>query len=165
MELKFTICFIKRGNSILLLNRETPAWMGMWNGVGGKLEDGETPTECIIREIKEETGIQLTEATFKGVVTWQATDGTGAGGMYAFIAEVPEDYTYETPVRHEEGILDWKDLDWVLHPDNVGVCNLQYFLPTLFNDDANYEHRFVYDGDDVHNFSTIKLAETVATVY
>ncbi|WJH35841.1 hypothetical protein N6H14_07935 [Paenibacillus sp. CC-CFT747] len=40
---RYTICFIRRGNRILLLNRNAPAWMGAWNGVGGKLEPGEAP--------------------------------------------------------------------------------------------------------------------------
>lgn len=53
--LKYTICFIKRADNILLLNREKPGWMGSWNGVGGKIETGETPIECILREIYEET--------------------------------------------------------------------------------------------------------------
>lgn len=165
MELTFTIGFIKRGHSILLLNREAPAWMGMWNGVGGKIELDETPETCILREIKEETGIVLPSVTAKGMVTWKQVDGSAAGGMYAFMAEVPEDYHYETPVRQAEGILDWKDLDWVLHPDNVGVCNLQHFLPTLLNDDEKYEHRFVYSGNDVHSVDSIKLTASVMGRY
>ncbi|MCK5130449.1 MAG: NUDIX domain-containing protein, partial [Clostridiales bacterium] len=49
MNYKYTICFIKRNDEILLLNRENDSWMGCWNGVGGRLEDGESPTECILR--------------------------------------------------------------------------------------------------------------------
>ncbi len=47
---KYTICFIKKGKKILLLNRNKKPNMGMWNGVGGKIEDNETPYEGIIRE-------------------------------------------------------------------------------------------------------------------
>ena len=50
--LEFTICFIKQGNNILLLNREKPTWMGNWNGVGGKIHARESPKQCILREIK-----------------------------------------------------------------------------------------------------------------
>lgn len=50
-RLKYNICFIKQGDRILLLNREKPSWMGCWNGVGGKLEPEESPTQSMIREI------------------------------------------------------------------------------------------------------------------
>ena len=51
--LKYTLCFIRRGDEILMLNREKPSWMGMWNGVGGRMEANETPKECILREVWE----------------------------------------------------------------------------------------------------------------
>lgn len=63
---KYTICFIRKGNNILLLNRNKKPTMGMWNGVGGKIEDNETPYEGIIREAFEETGIELQNVTYKG---------------------------------------------------------------------------------------------------
>jgi len=40
---EFTICFLKKGDQILLLNRDFSEWMGAWNGVGGKIERNETP--------------------------------------------------------------------------------------------------------------------------
>jgi 8-oxo-dGTP diphosphatase len=61
--LKYTICFIKRKDEILLLNRNKKPNMGLWNGVGGKIETGETPFEGIIRETWEETGLLLKEVT------------------------------------------------------------------------------------------------------
>ena len=42
--------------------------MGMWNGVGGKIEDNETPYEGIIRETFEETGIELSSVMYKGLL-------------------------------------------------------------------------------------------------
>ncbi len=139
--LKFTICFIKQGDKLLLINREYPAWMGSWNGVGGKLETDETPVECVIREINEETGIKPDTVDYKGIVTWEF-DGVLTGGMYAFIAEIADDYVYETPRKISEGILDWKSIAWILDPENTGVAgNLPKFLPKLLNDEDLYEHR------------------------
>ncbi len=57
---KHTLCFIKRNEEILMLNREYAPVKGLWNGVGGKIEKGETPLENTIREIKEETNIKVT---------------------------------------------------------------------------------------------------------
>ncbi|WP_156288692.1 NUDIX hydrolase [Oceanobacillus salinisoli] len=160
--LEYTIGFIKRGNEILLLNREKSSWMGRWNGVGGKLEANETPTMCIQREIKEETGIVIHDAAYKGMVTWEV-DSSHVGGMYAYIAEVPEDYTYHTPIKTDEGILDWKKIDWVLHPKNEGIANLKYYLTKMLEDDRMYEHRFVYQQGEVTEFHSIELEKKISS--
>lgn len=158
--LKYTICFIKRGNEILMLNRESSSWMGMWNGVGGKLEKDETPLQCILREVKEETGISLTDAEYKGNVIW-GVDESYSGGMYAYIAELPTTYEYPTPIKMEEGILDWKNIDWLLHPENMGIANLKYFLPKMLNDSHTYDHKFIYEGNEVKDFQSIMMEKPI----
>ena len=55
----YTLCLIRQDDHFLLLNRQKQPAMGMWNGVGGKIEPGETPTAAVIRETFEETGIAL----------------------------------------------------------------------------------------------------------
>jgi 8-oxo-dGTP diphosphatase len=143
--LRYTICFIKQGNKILLLNREKPDWMGMWNGVGGKIEAGETPIENIKREIYEETGIEIEKVEDKGIVTW-TVDGVKTGGMHLYLAELPMTVLYETPRKTDEGILDWKEIDWILHPDNIGVAhNIPYFLPIMLREDSCYEYHCVFE--------------------
>ncbi len=155
--LKFTICFIKQKDKLLLINREYPAWMGSWNGVGGKLETGETPLACIIREVYEETGIRLNTVDYKGTVIWEF-DGALTGGMYAFIAEIPEDYVYETPRKTSEGILDWKSIAWILDPENTGVAgNLPKFLPKLLNDENLYEHRCFFKNNVLTGVESISI--------
>lgn len=159
----YTICFIKQGNNILLLNRESPEWMGIWNGVGGKLEEGENPFECIIREIREETGIEMEpqNVRHKGNITWTNPSHSYFDGMYVYVAELPESYHYPTPLKTDEGILDWKDLSWIMHPKNVGLANLKYYLREILLDETNYEHRFIYDGDDVVDFNRVPMVEPV----
>lgn len=161
--LKYTICFIKQGGKILLLNREKPEWMGAWNGVGGKIEAGETPLQSIAREVQEETGMDLDVHTikYKGDITWTDPEQSYYGGMYAFIAELPETYDYHTPKKTDEGILDWKDLNWILHPENKGIANLRYFLSVLFDDENKYEHKFVYENGNVITFSIEQLDQAV----
>lgn len=151
--LKFTICFIKQGSRILLMNREKASWMGMWNGVGGKIEPGETPRESILREIAEETGIRVESVAFKGLTTW-LVDGVRVGGMYTYLAELPEDELFEVPFRSEEGILDWKEQEWILHPDNRGVAyNIPQTLEQLISADARcWDYRCVYEGGQLVHF-------------
>lgn len=159
----YTICFIKQGGRILLLNRESPEWMGIWNGVGGKIEQGETPLESIHREIREETGMELLPGSLieKGTITWTNPSYSYVDGMYVFVAELPDSYVYHTPLKTDEGILDWKDLSWILHPKNKGLANLQYYLQEVLNEITNYDYRFVYDGDDVVGFTRIPLDQPV----
>ena len=150
--LKYTLCFIRRGDKILMLNRQKPSWMGMWNGVGGSMEADETPKECILREVWEETGIKLSEVLDCGVVTWE-DDGKDFGGMHIFLAEIPEDYDYMTPRGTQEGILDWKRIDWLLDPKNTGVIkNIQRFLPAMLDGEAGVKYHCVYVGYELKEF-------------
>lgn len=56
-----TLCYLQKENKTLLLYRESKnhAHNGKWNGLGGKLEAGETPEEGVIREVKEEAGVEI----------------------------------------------------------------------------------------------------------
>ncbi|WEG10897.1 8-oxo-dGTP diphosphatase [Pullulanibacillus sp. KACC 23026] len=159
--LKFTICFIKQGNHFLMLNRESPEWMGAWNGVGGKLEENETPIEGILREVKEETHLELQQdlVQYKGKVTWYDVNGTFYGGMYLFLAEIPESMRYATPVKTAEGILDWKSLDWLLHPQNKGVADVKRFFETMIHDAHPYDYRCLYDEDLLVDVEKVKIVE------
>ena len=157
--LKYTLCFLRRKDEILMLNRQKPSWMGMWNGVGGRMEQGETPKECILREVREETGIEIADARDCGVVTWEA-DGKDLGGMHLYIAEINDDIEYITPKSTDEGILDWKKIDWILNPDNTGVIkNIQHFLPIALKNDKRYCFACVYEGYNLVEILDEELTE------
>jgi 8-oxo-dGTP diphosphatase len=157
----YTICFLRRGDEILLLNREKPQWMGMWNGVGGKIKEEESPFAGVMREVWEETGICLREdqVRAKGKVTW-TVDWKRRGGMYVFVAQLPDDFSYETPKKTAEGILDWKKLTWICHPDNGGVAtNLPFYLPRLFLEKFSYDHHFIYENGKQIHYRAILVSE------
>ncbi|CAH8771133.1 NUDIX hydrolase [Paenibacillus dendritiformis] len=148
--LKYTLCLIKQGSKILLLNREKPAWMGCWNGVGGKIEKNEQPRASMLREIREETGIEALDLTFKGLITWTTGERRDFGGLYLYAAAIPEEQRYPTPVKTAEGILDWKELRWIMHPDNAGVAsNIRSCLEQVLHDEQCYNHHCIFVGDSL----------------
>ncbi|HHT7239743.1 MULTISPECIES: NUDIX hydrolase [Bacillus] len=158
---KYTICFIRKGDNILLLNRNKKPTMGMWNGVGGKIEDNETPYQGIIRETFEETGIELHSATYKGNVIFKDKDEPqDSEGMYVFLADLPDRVHIDTPVSTDEGILEWKSIDWILDGDNRGVVsNLQRYLPRVLKEENKLEHTFTYDNRNIIDYTTTLLTE------
>ena len=68
IDIKYTLCFIKRDNEFLMLNRIKAPNMGLWNGVGGKLELNEDKFQGIKREITEETGLLINDVNYHGEV-------------------------------------------------------------------------------------------------
>ncbi|HDR8180798.1 TPA: 8-oxo-dGTP diphosphatase [Bacillus thuringiensis] len=158
---KYTICFIRKGNEILLLNRNKKPNMGMWNGVGGKIEDNETPYEGIIRETLEETGIDLPNVTYKGNVVFKSNDEPwGSEGMYVFLADLPDGVHMNTPLSTAEGLLEWKEIEWILNHENRGVVsNLPRYLPIILKEESKLDHIFTYDNRNIINYTTVILTE------
>lgn len=158
--LKYNICFIKRGHEFLLLNREFPSWMGCWNGIGGKLEQDESPLASMQREIREETNLRDYTLTYKGIVTW-TSDGAEVGGMYLYLAEIPLEAQYDTPIKMPEGILDWKSRDWILHPKNVGISsNIPLFLTKMIEDPKCYDYHCTYEEGRLIRHVTVEIDRT-----
>ena len=154
--LKYTICFIKQGEQILMLNREKSPNMGMWNGVGGKIEDRETHLQSVIRETFEETGIQIIDPTYAGEVIWISNRGNG--GMYAYLVDFPINKKLEVPLITIEGILNWKNINWILDDMNNGVVsNLKYYLPAILEGNHNLKHQFVYENGVILDYKKIKI--------
>ncbi|WP_369899609.1 NUDIX domain-containing protein [Bacillus manliponensis] len=156
---KHTLCFIRRNNELLMLNRNYDPVKGLWNGVGGKIENDETPLQSAIREIKEETNISVTSSQvhFKGIVTWNF-DKVFTGGMYVYVIDLQKDYIYETPIKIDEGILDWKEISWLLSEYNYGVGEMiTHFLPYVLHDSDVYEHKCVIENNKLVDYKCVTL--------
>ncbi len=107
-----TLCYIEQGGSYLMLHRvskKKDVNKDKWIGVGGHLEDGESPEECLLREVKEETGLTLTSWRFRGLVTF-TSQGWGTEYMCLYTAD-----RYEgEPTACSEGTLEWVPKEKVL---------------------------------------------------
>ncbi len=106
-----TLCYIVQDGKYLMLHRikkKNDINHDKWIGVGGKFEDKESPEECLIREVKEETGLTLTSYRYRGVVTF-VSDVWETEYMHLFTAD---GFTGELS-RCDEGVLEWVDDDKV----------------------------------------------------
>ena len=100
-----TLCYIEKDGCYLMLHRtkkEHDVNHDKWIGVGGKFEDGESPEDCLLREVREETGLTLTRYRFRAVVTFVA-EGYETEYMHLFTAD---GYT-GTLSDCDEGDLEW----------------------------------------------------------
>lgn len=150
VSLPFTICFLIQESNVLLIKRIKKPWINHWNGVGGKLREGESPLSCIIRETREETGIDLTKAKktmFTGIVTWQGA--AGKVGMYAYISFLsPQQLLWSGEKKTAEGNLAWKRLSWVLDKNNKTVArNVPHFLRPMLEKTQPVEYFCHFDGN------------------
>ena len=138
-----TLCYITRGNDVLMLHRvkkQNDINKDKWIGVGGKFEGEESPDECILREVKEETGLTLTSLRCRGIVTF-VNDECEGEYMFLFTADGFEGSLKEC----DEG-----DLQWVSREFLNGLPKWegdQIFLDLLWRDAPFFLLKLRYDGD------------------
>ncbi len=100
------LCILQSGEQFLLLKRKNPPNQGLYTPVGGKLDPFETPLQAALRETKEETGIELDDMTFCGILT--ETSPTKYNWIcYTYLAEIP----YQEAPPCDEGTLEWIAFD------------------------------------------------------
>ena len=104
-----TLCYIEKDNQYLMLHRiskKNDVNKDKWIGVGGHFEDRESPEDCLLREVKEETGLTLTSYRFRGIVTF-ICDDYPVEFMCLYTAD-----GYEGQLKEcDEGRLEWVDKD------------------------------------------------------
>ena len=138
-----TLCYILRGNEVLMLHRnrkQDDENEGKWIGVGGKLEENESPDECLLREVYEETGLRLTSWRYRGVVTF-VSDRWEGEYMHLFTADGFEG----TLTDCAEGELAWIPGDRIAAlPQWAGD---RIFLSLLRADAPFFSLKLCYEGD------------------
>ncbi len=144
-----TLCYISRGDAYLMLHRvkkENDLNRDKWIGFGGKLEENESPEEGILREVKEETGLTLTDLRYRGIVTF-VSDLYQGEYMHLFTAE-----EYNGTLRDcDEGEIAWiRKADFADLPQWEGD---RIFMRLLEDGAPFFSLKLRYEGD--------RLAEAV----
>ncbi len=144
-----TLCYIERGDEYLLLHRvkkEHDLNRDKWIGIGGKFEPGESPEDCLLREVREETGLTLTSWRYRGLVTF-VSDEWGTEYMHLFTADA---FTGEVGPC-DEGVLEWvKKADFAALPQWEGD---RIFLRLMQQGGPFFSLKLRYEGE--------RLAEAV----
>ncbi len=107
MERLSTLCYIEKDGQYLMLHRtvkENDVNQNKWIGVGGHFEHGESPEECLLREVREETGYTLTSWKYRGIVTF-----VYGGDTVEYMSLYTADKFTGEPAECDEGELEWVD--------------------------------------------------------
>ena len=135
-----TLCYLEREEKWLMLHRDAKKNdinEGKWIGVGGHFEKDESPDECLLREVKEETGYTLNSFIFRGIVTF-VSDNTQTEYMHIFTSN---DFS-GNEIRCTEGTLQW------IEKDKIESLNLwegdRIFLKMLKKNEPFFSLKLVY---------------------
>lgn len=146
-----TLCYIEQDGKYLMLHRikkNHDVNHGKWIGVGGKFEAGEMPEECLLREVKEETGLTLLHYKFRGILTFES-EGWESEYIHLYTADKFEGVLTECT----EGELKW------IEKEKLGELSLwegdRIFLKLLEETDAPFSLKLSYVGDELVNTKLI----------
>ncbi len=134
--------------------RKDDEQFGKYNGLGGHMEPQEDIASCMIREIREEAGIQVTRMTLRGTVNWTGFGPKGEDWLaFVFLVEAFEGHV---AASSNEGPLQWVDRDRLMElPMWEGD---RHFLPLVFDDDPRPFHGYMpYHNDKPLSWSYSRL--------
>ena len=144
MVIEATICQLVRGRKILLKKATRGISVGKWNAPGGKLELGETPEQCVIREVHEETGLRISKPLYHGTLTFVMDGGKNLHTR----AHVFSSHDAKGRARSSaEGEVRWYPLGKL--PEANMWEDDQYWVPLVLRG-IRFDARFSYDEANRH---------------
>ena len=146
-----TLCYINDGKRTLMLHRikkENDVHEGKWNGLGGKLEQGESPEECVIREVYEESGLAIKSPTLRGIMTFPKFDDIDDWLVFLYTANQFSGDLIES----NEGDLNWIDNDEIL---NLNLWDGDKIYLNWLKQDKFFSAKFIYKNRKLKDSSVI----------
>lgn len=138
-----TLVYCLRDGQVLLLERVKEPFPGHWVAPGGKLEPGESPVECAVRELREETGLRARDPALRGVIT---ETSPRADWQWLIFAYVVRRFDGEVAGDQREGTLKWWPVDaWQQIP--MPAADRVFFAPVVLGAGVPYERTFRYDAE------------------
>jgi 8-oxo-dGTP diphosphatase len=129
------------GTQVLLIHRNArpqDAHLGKWNGLGGKMDPGESVSACMTREIQEEAGLRVTRMVLRGTVSWPGFGKAGEDWLgFIFLVDA---YEGEPLRENAEGTLAWKPIEELLGGGLPLWEGDRHFLPLVFDGDQRPFH-------------------------
>ena len=151
MTKQSTLCYIEQDNKYLMLHRvvkKNDVNKDKWIGVGGHFEHGESPEECLLREVKEETGYTLTSWKYRGIVTFVYGED-----VIEYMSLYTADAFTGEPIECDEGVLEW------VGKDRIGELNLwegdRIFFRLLDEREEFFSLKLVYNKSDVLEYAAL----------
>lgn len=142
-----SLCYLFYEQQVLLLQRANPPHQGLWSPPGGKMEFGESPQACCIREIYEETSIHIVSPTLRAIQTvvdvaipihWQ---------LFIFRVDLTEKIAPLAQSEHDEGDMRWfafDELETITRP----YTDQQHWSSITGEQSTLWHGKFVYDTPD-----------------
>ena len=143
-----TLCYIQSEHQTLMLHRikkENDIHQDKWNGLGGKLIAGESPEECVKREVLEESGLIIRKPKLHGVITFPKFDNVDDWMVFVYTV----DHFEGSLIDSNEGVLEWIDNDQIL---NLNLWEGdKIFIPWL-SQDKFFSAKFIYDKKELKDY-------------
>lgn len=147
-----TLCYIEKDGCYLMLHRVKKVNdenQDKWIGVGGKFEAGESPEDCLLREVREETGLTLTDYRYRGIVTFVSNEW-GTEYMHLFTAA-----GFEGDMKTcDEGELVWVPKSQI---ENLNIWEGdKIFFRLLEESEGFFSLKLRYEGDKLKESKVYK---------
>ena len=146
-----TLCYIKKNNQTLMLHRikkKNDIHKNKWNGLGGKLIEGESPEECVKREVLEESGLIIESPNLHGIITFPKFDEIDDWIVFVYTAKNFEGNL----IGCKEGKLNWVSDDQLL---NLNLWEGdKIFIPWL-SQEKFFSAKFIYKKKKLADYSVV----------
>ncbi len=143
-----TLCYIQKNGKTLMLHRikkQNDIHEGKWNGLGGKFEKGESPEDCVLREVCEESGLTIQDPQLRGIMTFPNFDGMNDWQVFLFTAN---SFSGEI-IDSQEGRLEWIEDEKVL---DLPLWEGDRIFLKWLDQDKFFSAKFIYLNKKLENY-------------